>query len=343
MGSIGSFLSGFTGSFKAALLLWPLLSFMLTLPILVYLYHRDGRLRLASFIAAYLAVLYIAGLGCFTLYPLPSGDSGLGISYGIAPQLNPFAFISDIAKDGLKAIFQLLFNIVLFLPLGFIAKHLLRLNLPKTAIAAFLTTLLIETAQLTGFFGLYPFAYRTFDVDDIIFNTLGGIAGWWCAAGFERLFPAPKAEEPTTTHSPGFVRRGVALWVDACLIGIIACAPWLIIALSCELMFDRPFTLPGLDAMQTEWLFVVIDMVLAFAIIEGIIPWLNDGSTPGGALVHMSFETVPRTGWKRLGFYAVRTLTVALLLAMPAFFVIPVAIFYLFARKMPYDCLPAST
>lgn len=59
--------------------------------------------------------------------PSPSGDTGPGITYGIPPQLDPLNFVHDIAKDGIKAVLQLLFNIVLFMPLGFIAKRFLRL------------------------------------------------------------------------------------------------------------------------------------------------------------------------------------------------------------------------
>lgn len=69
-------------------------------------------------------MLYLAGLACFTLYPLPSGESGPGITYGIPPQFNPFNFILDIMKDGWKALFQTVFNVVLFIPLGFIAASL---------------------------------------------------------------------------------------------------------------------------------------------------------------------------------------------------------------------------
>ncbi len=41
-----------------------------------------------------------------------------------------------------------------------------------------------EVAQLTGLFGLYPCAFRTFEVDDLIFNIGGLMAGfafmrWW--------------------------------------------------------------------------------------------------------------------------------------------------------------------
>lgn len=129
MNAVKHFLGNYSDNFAAALVLWPVLSFMFTLPILAYLYHRDGRLRFGTFVGAYLTVLYVCGLGCFTLYPLPQGDAGLGITYGVAPNFNPMNFMNDIAKDGLKAVFQLAFNVVFFMPLGFIAGRLLRLRL----------------------------------------------------------------------------------------------------------------------------------------------------------------------------------------------------------------------
>ena len=92
MGLIARFLSGYTENFLVAVALWPLASAALTLPILAWLYHRDGRLRFGSAVSTYLAVLYVLGLGCFTLWPLPSGDSGLGITYGVPWQLDPLAF-----------------------------------------------------------------------------------------------------------------------------------------------------------------------------------------------------------------------------------------------------------
>ena len=108
MGAVKHFLGNYSENFAAALVLWPALSFLLTLPILAYLYHRDGRLRFGTFVGAYLTVLYVCGLGCFTLYPLPSGDAGLGITYGVAPNFNPMNFANDIAKDGLKAARQVM-------------------------------------------------------------------------------------------------------------------------------------------------------------------------------------------------------------------------------------------
>ncbi len=43
--------------------------------------------------------------------------------------------------------------------------------------AGFALSLGVETTQLTGLFGLYPCPYRQFDVDDLILNTGGTLAG----------------------------------------------------------------------------------------------------------------------------------------------------------------------
>lgn len=44
-------LGSYSDNFAVALGLWPVASFILTLPILAYLYHRDGRIRFASAVA----------------------------------------------------------------------------------------------------------------------------------------------------------------------------------------------------------------------------------------------------------------------------------------------------
>ena len=57
MNLIRRFLSGYTENFLLALTLWPLASLLLTLPILAWVYHRDGRLRAGTVVSTYLAVL----------------------------------------------------------------------------------------------------------------------------------------------------------------------------------------------------------------------------------------------------------------------------------------------
>ena len=64
MNAVKHFLGNYSDNFAAALVLWPALSFLLTLPILAYLYHRDGRLRFGTFVGAYLTAAASAASRC---------------------------------------------------------------------------------------------------------------------------------------------------------------------------------------------------------------------------------------------------------------------------------------
>lgn len=64
-----SYVLYFSKPFALAIAIWPFLSLLLTLPVLALLYHRDNRLRFTSALTAYLVVLYLIALACFTMYP----------------------------------------------------------------------------------------------------------------------------------------------------------------------------------------------------------------------------------------------------------------------------------
>lgn len=329
---IGRFLGSYSDNFALAVALWPLASFGLTLPIFAYLYHRDGRLRFASMVSTYLAVLYLLGLGCFTLYPLPSGTSGPGISYGIPWQLNPLAPIDDIKREGLGAVPQIAFNIVFFMPLGFIAGRLLRWRLAPSLVLGLAASLLIEAAQGTGLFGLYPYSYRTADVDDLIYNTSGAALGWCASALLARVLPpGALAEEGEVTTCPGFVRRCVAFWLDVLLVGAVALVACAAVSVSLR-------ALPGgSEMLDGPWSLVVA--ALAFVLVEGVAPWFQRGSTPGGRFVRMSCETRTRTGLRRLAFYGARVTVLGLSVLFIGIAGPFIALFYLITRRMPYDFL----
>ena len=319
MGYLAQFLGRFSESFAAAVALWPLASMVLTLPILAYLYHRDGRLRAASAVSAYLAVLYVLGLGCFTLYPLPDGASGPGITYGIEPRFNPLGFLDDLAKDGVRALPDMVANVAFFVPLGFIAGRLLRWRFAPPLALGFGASLLIETAQLTGLFGLYPYAYRMFDVLDLFCNTMGAAFGWSGTVLAGRLLPpSESAREGRVTDRPGFVRRAVAYWIDLTVMGVVMHA-----------------------AGDSSWAdgswWERAAAIAVFVAFEGVVPWLRQGRTLGGGFVRMTCETRPRAGWQRLAFYVARVLTLAAAVALPPLLAMALLLFYAFARRMPYD------
>lgn len=339
MQAVKSFLLNYSANFQAALILWPVISFILTLPILAYLYHRDGRLRFGSFVATYLTVLYALGLVCFTLYPLPQGESGPGLTYGIAPNFNPLNFINDVAKDGLRAVFQLIFNVVLFLPLGFIAGRLFRMRFTTTLLLGIVTSALIETAQYTGFFGVYDYAYRCCDVDDLITNTLGAVLGWLVARLLGRAMPG-RMEEVEITEHPGFVRRCVALWLDLVIVWLVAIVPYGVVAVGLEAVGQALPTFPNMTANQTAALVIDGTAIIALIVVEVLIPWFHDGSTPGGSFVRMTFENHPRTLGYRLLFYAARSATLVLAFSWVPWMAIILLVFYLVKREMPYDLIP---
>jgi glycopeptide antibiotics resistance protein len=327
------FILQFTDKFEVALSLWPLASLALTLPILAFLYHRDGRLRVVSAAAAYLSVLYALSLVCFTLYPLPSGTSGLGITYGIAPQLDPFAFVGDIQKDCLRAIFQDVANVAFFVPMGIIFHSGLRRNLPWTLALGFSVSLLIEVAQLTGLFHLYPYAYRTFDVDDLVWNTLGALVGWELAVLAGRLLPHRAPARVSITRDPGFTRRLVAFGLDMCFVLGISLAVFVVArAAAYRLDVAAPLAMSAAGALA-------LILSLAFVLVEGVVPWLHDGSTPSGAFVRMTCETTKRRGGRRLAFYLARmgTLLASALLAPVALPLL--GVFWASHRRMPYDAV----
>ena len=325
-----SFLSGYSRQFAVALSLWPLASMVLTLPLIAFLYHRDGRLRFWSAVGAYLSVLYGLALVCFTLYPLPSGDSGLGITYGIPPQLNPFAFVADLHREGFRAVPQILLNVAFFVPLGFIVGRALRLRLRWALIIGLTVSMLIETAQLTGLFFLYPYAYRTFDVDDLIWNTSGALIGWGCAALSRILMPSAITETPADTARPGFVRRCVAFCLDMALVA----AATLVLCSAVQFVL----TWSGLGealGIGERWMRYVFLGVLG--LLEGVLPWMRGGRTLGGDFVRMTFETRERHGARRLVFYAARLAVIVLTLPLTPIMLLILAIFYAAARQMPYD------
>lgn len=325
------FLLSFTDAFALAIGLWPIASFVLTLPILAYLYHRDGRLRAWSAVSVYLAVLYLLSLACFTLYPLPSGTSGPGITYGIAPQFNPLRFVDDLRYGGSAALFQIVANVVFFIPLGFFCHRVFRRGFVASATIGFLVSLAIETTQLSGIYGLYPYAYRTFDVNDLMWNTGGAVIGWVAAALIAFALPVdPEADDDDVTERPGLVRRFVALLLDLTLIfaaTVIMSAAAIFVSSMTRTGAGLPLAVPG--AL----------LGLSYLVVEGVVPWLRGGRTPGSGFVHMTCETRPRFGFRRVRFYAARLVLLAVFIAFPPAALVTLAMYYPRRRRLPYDAI----
>src|SRR5699024_8376409 len=75
------------------------------------------------------------------------------------------------------AVLQVALNVVLFVPLGWFVRQLAGRGIIVATGTGLTASALIELTQLTGLWGLYPCAYRVFDVDDLIINTIGAVPG----------------------------------------------------------------------------------------------------------------------------------------------------------------------
>lgn len=120
---------------------------------------------------------------CLTIFPLPDPATLSCPVPSAAPQLQPFAWwrivrrlLTEGGTSGLGTLAGAGMNLMLCaLPAALAARAGMPLRWVIGLGAA--TTLAVETAQLTGFWGLSPCAWRRFDVDDLILNFAGATLG----------------------------------------------------------------------------------------------------------------------------------------------------------------------
>lgn len=101
------------------------------------------------------------------------------VNYGIS-NFTPFKEIFRYSFGSPKFIRNVVGNIVLFIPYGFIASYLLKnKRFSVITILTIIVSVTIETVQY--------YIGRVFDIDDIILNVLGGIVGFLLYIGFDAI------------------------------------------------------------------------------------------------------------------------------------------------------------
>lgn len=146
------------------------------------------RSRWTAYAARCIFLLYGYFLIKVILFKFGSGDAGFlwnQLQYSLSHpglvqdrmfsgNLEPFRQMKNDLRDGTSLGYANLFgNILIFIPFGFLMGMLtFKRNLPLLAgsLLCFLTSFALESAQLI-------FSIGQFDVDDMILNTSGGLAG----------------------------------------------------------------------------------------------------------------------------------------------------------------------
>lgn len=165
----------------SAVALGLLAGFVLFVPLVAISYRRRGGLTFGRFLLWTALLVYFMALWTYTLLPLP--DPASLVCAATNTDLLAFADEVGVALDRSggdlrdPAIRQLLLNVLLFVPLGVFVRVLGGRGVVVALFVGFGVSGLIELTQLTGVWGLYPCAYRVFDVDDLMTNTLGAVLG----------------------------------------------------------------------------------------------------------------------------------------------------------------------
>lgn len=181
-----------------AITIWLIIA-VIALPLAALIYRkRYGKIPGRRMIIMLIVLLYAVGIISFTFLPLPDPQTfqcGTDLNY---PRFFPgwsveFALRNTESLGVLRFatwwFVQIYLNVLLFVPWGFIARAVYKMNFRATLLSGFAATLLIELTQLTGIWGIYPCRYRTFDVDDMITNTLGAMIGWLLVEAYMRFRP----------------------------------------------------------------------------------------------------------------------------------------------------------
>ena len=219
-----------------------LVGIALFVPFVAISYRRRGGLTLGRALLWAAALVYFLAIWTYTLLPLPQSDD-----YRCAPavlSLGPFVQdISDAIARGHPltdfALLQIVFNVLLFLPLGFFLRVLGRRGVVVALIVGAATSLLIETTQLTGVWGLFPCAYRMFDVGDLLTNTTGAVLGSLLALAVPRRLRdadvTDLADAPRPLTRP---RRLLAMLCDVLAAGLLSMAVGISVQVWLEFVVD---------------------------------------------------------------------------------------------------------
>lgn len=198
-------------SIKMAIILFPIIALIFTIPFILHQYHKYGSIHKFRVCIIYSFILYMMTVYFLVILPLPKIEEVV-YQEGMI-RLIPFTFISDFLRESsfvlsnpstyLRALkepcfYTVAFNILMTVPFGMYLRYYFKCSLKKTLFSSFLLSLFFELTQLTGLYFIYPYPYRFFDVDDLIMNTLGGAFGYLLMGLFTGFLPSREEIDNTS-------------------------------------------------------------------------------------------------------------------------------------------------
>ncbi|MCQ9386522.1 VanZ family protein [Brevibacterium moorei] len=306
----------------AAFLIGGAVAVVLFVPFVFVNYRRAGRLTWRRTLAWVAFLVYFMALWTYTLLPLPDPDQ----IRCVGAQTNLLQFLRDIRgypHSSLRqlahnpAFLQFGLNIVLFTPLGFLLRGLWRRGIVFTTCAGFVLSLAIESTQYTGVWGVYPCAYRFFDVDDLLANTGGALfgavasalvfavfaPGWMAGRGGSRGIENPYGTRGRGAGRPGTPvtagRRLLAMLCDGLTLYFCSFCTAIVVGAVNQFVLGHE---PGGDVSAIQDVSFWIPLVLSAALT------LLTGRTVGDLAVRVRYDFGSARGWRLFGLRLLRFL-----------------------------------
>lgn len=277
----------------AAMILFPLLALVITLPYMLWQYKKFGSIPLLRTAVVYSFVLYCMTAYFLAILPLPDPAD---VAQRTGPVLNllPYEGILKVLQGKVltspstywtllraEAFRESFFNVCMFFPLGVYLRYYFRRNWWQTVLIGFCCSLFLELTQLTALYGIYPRPYRLFDTTDLCNNTFGALVGYWVAPLLCFFLPT-REQLDRRAYQRGqkvpFLRRVLALGLDWAILAVVY--------IGAKTLAVR--LLPALHRLQ--WLKLVLYAAGVFLYFV-LLQWLSRGRTPGKAFLHLRLVT----------------------------------------------------
>lgn len=232
-----SYLMSYVHPILNALLIFPFVAALFTVPYLIVQYRRFGAIPMLRSVIVYSFILYMMCAFFLTILPLPSIAEVRRMPYHAIqwiPFYDPYKALKSagfsihdlstlLSAERWKAfltssgLFQILANIIMQVPLGIYLRYYFKRNWKQTLVIGAFISLFYEVTQFTGLYYIYPQPYRYCEMDDLINNTLGTMIGYWVAPMFMAFLPTPERLDELS-YDKGeritLIRRIFAVFLD---------------------------------------------------------------------------------------------------------------------------------
>lgn len=301
-------MSTYTQSIFIAFFITIFLSFVLFIPWLIYTYRKYGYLSMSKTIIMFSFIFYFLSALCLVLLPFPSTRDTCSLQSAdtVHTNLRLFQFVDDVLKDSgvvvtnpstwlaitkQQAFFQAFFNFLLLMPFGVYLRYFLkeRRYWKRAFLISFLLTLFYEVTQRTGIYGIFNCAYRIFDVDDLLLNSVGALLGFFLAPIVWALFPShEEVEAKAAEMEKNDIVKPISILLALAIDLFIVQSVWMIIGV--------------LTGYSGTFEFLV--KMALYVVLFGVLPSMMNGATLGMkvmrfTMVNKNGKSIVKQSWRR--------------------------------------------